>query len=342
MAVHAVKDRLIFSFGLALIVGSVVLHYASVAMQRSEVPLDVQPPAQTPQVATGDQVEKVELKVVSVDSEETNGQDYSGASAVDGDPDTYWHTQWQGNSPGLPHEIIIELFPPSVIKGFTYLPRQDVSDHGTIKDYEFYASDEGTNFGAPIKKGGFAPGKAEQIETFEPVKCRFIKLRAISEITGQPWTSAAEIRVIQMNEAAAALNYWRGNIGGRSPVATPQDDTAKPDALDSFVRMLSADGGLWVNGTDAIEGIQAETPEEVVSETLRKAKFEAGLMTSYRIVSLRKVHIGQFPETYTAALLETNLGRMVMLMQYTKGNGSTPGHWWRRIYDANPPIKRLY
>jgi hypothetical protein len=148
---------------------------------------------------------KVILKVASVDSEETDGQDGRGENAVDGNPNTYWHTQWQGNSPGLPHEIIIELLPPAVIKGFTYLPRQDESDHGTIKDYEFYVSDDGRHFGQPVKKGAFAPGKGEQIETFEPIKCRFIKLRAISEINGLPWTSAAEIRVIQNGEDVSVI-----------------------------------------------------------------------------------------------------------------------------------------
>jgi len=106
--------------------------------------------------------------------------------------------------------------------------------------------------------------------------------------------------------------------------------------------MLSANGGLWINGTDAIQGIQAGTPEEMISETLRTAKFESGLLTSYTIASLRPVHIGHFSDEYTAAYLYTNLGQMVMLMHFTKGDDSTPGHWWRRIYDAHPPIKRLY
>jgi hypothetical protein len=139
---------------------------------------------------------KVKLKFVKVDSEEPQDENNYGRNAVDGDPNTYWHTQWQSNSPPLPHEIIIELVPPSVIKGFTYLPRQDLSDHGTIKDYEFYVSDDGKNFGQPVKKGAFEPGKEEKIKTFEPIKCRFIKLKALSEINGLPWTSAAEIGVI--------------------------------------------------------------------------------------------------------------------------------------------------
>src|SRR6516225_8251710 len=87
--------------------------------------------------------EKLTLKVVKVDSEETSGEDGKGSNAVDGDPETKWHTQWQDSSPGHPHEIIIELSRPSEIEGFTYLPRQDDNENGTIKDYEFYVSDDG-------------------------------------------------------------------------------------------------------------------------------------------------------------------------------------------------------
>jgi hypothetical protein len=275
---------------------------------------------------------KVELKFVKVDSEETNGQNGYGKNAVDGDPNTYWHTQWQSNSPPLPHEIIIELIPPSVIKGFTYLPRQDESDHGTIKDFEFYVSDDGKNFGQPIKKGTFEPGKEEKIETFEPIKCRFIKLKAISEINGQPWTSAAEIGVIQNDEAASAKDYWRGNIG---PIPSKHDSN-KPDAIDSFISAVLANGGLWLNGVDGMDAL-ATSPQQVVSETLRTAHFESGIMTSYRILDTRKVRIGELG-VYAAVLADTNLGEMIVLMQ----NGSMSGHWWRRIYDAHPPYNRLY
>ena len=326
---QTVKPKIIFCLALVLSNG---LFGCSTAARHC---CDVQP-------SEAAAVAKVELKVVRVDSEETDSQDGYGENAVDGNPNTYWHTQWHGNSPGLPHEIIIELLPPCVIKGFSYLPRQDESDHGTIKDYEFYVSDDGESFGQPLKKGAFEPGKGEKIETFEPIKCRFIKLRAISEINGQPWTSAAEIGVIQSGEVASIKDYWRGNIGQTDWGTAARHDSIKPDAIDLFVANLSADHGMWVNGVDAFHMTQAVTPEEVVSETLRTAKFGAGLMTSYQILNIRKVHIGEFPDTYTAALVDTNLGRMIVLMQYIRGKDSTPGHWWRRIYDVNPPIKRLY
>jgi hypothetical protein len=139
---------------------------------------------------------KVTLKVVKVDSEEMVGEDGNASNAVDGNPDTLWHTQWQDASPQHPHEIIIQLSSPATIKGFTYLPRQDESENGTIKDYEYYISDDGKEFGEPVKKGSFSSGKDKKYVTIEPKKCRYFKLLALSEINGEAWTSAAEIGIV--------------------------------------------------------------------------------------------------------------------------------------------------
>jgi hypothetical protein len=139
----------------------------------------------------------VKLKVVKVDSEETAGEDGKAANAVDGDPETFWHTQWQDGNPEPPHEIVIELSPASTIKGFTYLPRQDESENGTIKDYELYVSNDGQDFGQPVCKGTFENSKEKKTAGFAPVTCRFIKLKAISEVNDGAWTTAAEIGVVR-------------------------------------------------------------------------------------------------------------------------------------------------
>ena len=140
---------------------------------------------------------KVALKVVKVDSEETAGEDGKGANAVDGDPNTIWHTQWQDASPECPHEIVIELTPSATIKGFTYLPRPDDGENGTIKDYEFYVSSDGQDFGQPVAKGELENSKSLKTVTFDAKACRFVKLKAVSEVNGAAWTSAAEIGVVQ-------------------------------------------------------------------------------------------------------------------------------------------------
>jgi len=157
------------------------------------------PPAAAPAQPQAAASSATGLKVVHVDSEETVGEDGKGANAVDGDPQTFWHTQWQDATPEPPHEIVIELPATESIKGFTYLPRQDDVDNGTIKDYEFSVSTDGTNFGEPVAKGSFQNSKEKKTVTFTPVTCRFVKLKALSEVNGGAWTSAAEIGVIPAN-----------------------------------------------------------------------------------------------------------------------------------------------
>src|ERR1035438_7238717 len=149
---------------------------------------------------------KATLKFVKVDSEETAGEDGKGANAVDGDANTFWHTQWQDASPPCPHEIILELTPPAAIKGFTYLPRQDDSDHGEIKDYEFYVSNDGVDFGQPAAKGAFEAGKElKTVALIEPQTCRFIKLKALSEINGEAWSS--DRKSTRLNSSHLGISY---------------------------------------------------------------------------------------------------------------------------------------
>jgi hypothetical protein len=146
--------------------------------------------------ATTQSTNHIKLTAIKVDSEELAGENGSRTNAVDGDAATFWHTEWQDSNPATPHEIILQLSEPAAIKGFTYLPRQDESENGTIKDYEFYVSDDGKDFGTPVKKGAFEAGKDKKTVTFEAKKCGFIKLRAMSEINGEAWTCVAEITVI--------------------------------------------------------------------------------------------------------------------------------------------------
>jgi predicted Ser/Thr protein kinase len=139
----------------------------------------------------------VALKFVRVDCESDSSEKH-GVNAVDGNPHTFWETQWHI---GHPHEIIVELVPPSSIKGFTYLPREG-DDNGAIKDYEFYVSNDGENFGTPVSKGSFEYDRGMKSALFQPIKCRFIKLRALSEIGGGPATSVAELGIIQSTDDA--------------------------------------------------------------------------------------------------------------------------------------------
>jgi hypothetical protein len=81
--------------------------------------------------------------------------------------------------------------------GFNYLPRQDGGINGTIRDYEFAVSIDGDTWNT-VTSGILLTSAADLSERsidFAPIVGRFIRLTALSEINGQPWTTVAELRI---------------------------------------------------------------------------------------------------------------------------------------------------
>jgi len=122
--------------------------------------------------------------------------------AMDGNPGTFWHSLWRPRSAvtNLPHEIVVDLGEPREITGFTYLPRPAPCENGNIKDYEVYLSDrpeaeKPLAKGAPVANGTFAKRTGESVVKFAaPVKGRYFRLRALSNVTGQAtWAGIAEL-----------------------------------------------------------------------------------------------------------------------------------------------------
>ena len=120
--------------------------------------------------------------------------------AIDGDPGTIWHSIWRGAVTALPHEIVVDLGEPREITGFTYLPRPADCKNGNIKDYEVYLSNNADESkplakGRAIAKGTFPNEVGESVVKFDaPKKGRYFRLRALSNITGQPtWSGIGEL-----------------------------------------------------------------------------------------------------------------------------------------------------
>lgn len=169
------------------------------------------------------------LKFIRVDSEDTEGAGNRGVNAVDGDPTTFWHTQWQGGSPGHPHEIIFQLNKASKIEGVSYLPRQDGNPNGMIKGYEIYLSDDGKNFGQPVKRGEFAGGGGGmRFALFDARQCSHVKVVALSSVTGGPLTSAAEFGVVTTDTFRTMMAAAERAVpSAKSPFTVPTDPAAQ-------------------------------------------------------------------------------------------------------------------
>ena len=191
-----------------------------------------------------------EAKIVKVktaaDSEKTG---YESFRAMDGDPSTMWHTYFGGGDPRPPHTIVLDLGGEYEISGFAYLPREG-GGNGTIKDYEFYLSNDNKDFGRPLIKGAFTEFSAENIVKFDRLaKGRYVKLVALSEVNNSPWTSIAELKLLTEgvqfvsidsvglmiedpnNETELQYEVLRRDIQRRGHILTHSDQTFDEQAL---------------------------------------------------------------------------------------------------------------
>ena len=78
------------------------------------------------------------------------------SAAIDGNPATQWHSQWNGAAPPPPHSFVVDMKRPMRVTGFKVLPRQDASTNGVIGRFNFYVSVDGVDWGKPVAEGDFA------------------------------------------------------------------------------------------------------------------------------------------------------------------------------------------
>ena len=135
------------------------------------------------------------LQIAFASSQEPDEGDAS--YLVDGDPSTIWHTMYSITLAKYPHWVDFDAGKQKVIKGFTYLARQDGSLNGCIKDYEIYVSNDNKTWGEPVAKGSFEKtAKLQKVMFGKPFKARYVRLRALNEQSGQDYASGAEFTLV--------------------------------------------------------------------------------------------------------------------------------------------------
>jgi len=122
---------------------------------------------------------------------------YEARLAIDGNPDTMWHTAWEPAPAPLPHALTLWLRDATPVRGLTILPRQDGNRNGLIRDYEILASADGKDWGAPVATGAFDRTAAAKTVTFDrPVTARAIRLVAKKGFDSQPFAAVAELDIV--------------------------------------------------------------------------------------------------------------------------------------------------
>ena len=203
---------------------------------------------------------------ISADSEEFQGEDGSARNVIDGSPTTLWHTDWSSapgddNDPSHPHQVIIDLGQEHELGGFRYLPRQ-ASENGRVVGYAVSLSLDGVNWGLPVAQGTFDNSSAEttvffDADDFEPPvppppalaggNTRYVRLVAESEVNGQPWTSVAELHVLDANGNVVNRSDW--TIGADSEELSAEDGAAS-NAIDGNTASIWHTDWATIDGDD--------------------------------------------------------------------------------------------
>lgn len=136
-------------------------------------------------------------KIVACSSEQ--GGDEPASNAIDGNPNTLWHTRYQPDTPSHPHYLTIDLGQTHTLTGFLYQPRT-TGNNGTIADYEFHGSHDGVQW-TELAKGTFGNIGNNPIARTVPFEkaaqnTRFVRFTALREVAGRAWASVGELSVL--------------------------------------------------------------------------------------------------------------------------------------------------
>src|SRR5262245_15252266 len=200
-----------------------------------------------------------QMQVVSVDSQDMVGGNYAATNAIDGNPATFWHTEWFQQAPPLPHTLVLDLGGQYQVDGFRYLPRQDGNSNGTIAAYQFYVSADGTTWGTAVAAGTLAADTSEKTVRFTAKTGRYVRLVALSEINGNAsWTSAAELNVFGTIGALPSLTL------SAAPTSLAAGQTA---TLTWSATNATACAAAWTTST-ATAGSQSVQPTATTTYTM--------------------------------------------------------------------------
>ncbi len=122
---------------------------------------------------------------------------YPPEHAIDGNPQTLWHTPWGDAAPGFPHELIVELARPAPLRGIVVSARQDGNRNGMIRRCEVFVSDDADHWGAAVAQVELRRTDAAQPINFDgPRKGRFVRIVARDGFDGKPFASLAELELV--------------------------------------------------------------------------------------------------------------------------------------------------
>lgn len=179
---------------------------------------------------------------VSADSQETVSENSPASKAIDGDPNTIWHTRYNGgNVAPLPHWFQIDVGSQITVEGLSYLPR-GAPGNGRIGQYTIQVSNDGNTW-TQVATGMWVDTEDEKITLFRAT-ARYFRLNALTEAGNRgQWTTAREINLVKGETevipaaAAPSKGLWIKTVDfPLVPVAVAMLPNGKVLTWSSFAR----------------------------------------------------------------------------------------------------------
>lgn len=133
-------------------------------------------------------------KVIRCDSQ---SQDDPADNAIDGDPETVWHTLWEPKPAPFPHFLVVDLNTSRKLRGIRVLPRVN-GPEGRMADCTVYVSEKPDQWGDPVAITVLADTPMSQEILFPaPVSGRYLKLESRSSHRNNPNTVIADLDIVE-------------------------------------------------------------------------------------------------------------------------------------------------
>ncbi|SED76295.1 endo-alpha-N-acetylgalactosaminidase family protein [Ruania alba] len=212
-----------------------------------------------------------EAITVTASSEETNVSPTRGPAVnmLDGDPSSIWHSRWTSDATSYPHVLTFDLGTEQALDGISYL-RRPANQNGPIKDYLVEVSSDGETW-TQVAEGAWENTDQYQDVDFDEVTTRYVRVTALSSISGTQFAAVAEMVFYGDPGAAPAAH---------DPQPLPEDDysacTAPPAVeVEPGRARAGAEVSVTLTGFPAESEVTLALDEETVGTAVTDAEGSA-------------------------------------------------------------------
>lgn len=210
----------------------------------------------------------------------------AASNAIDGNPDTVWHTTWNVTCQPDDRWFMIELQQLTAIGGLSYLGTG--GQNGAIREFRIETSPDGQTWTEAVNGGTFANKAEWQSVRFGPVEAKYVRLWADKTDgaqdsglgTGQ-FISAAEIRVCRPIRLTATAE------GAADGIATiTLDETSYPlvGGKAEPLPLVTFEGAMLVKDADYTVSYTGNTAAGTATVTVAgKGGYTGSLQTTFTV-----------------------------------------------------------